>query len=260
MYSENFITSLREIVSIMDMSMKIISVTTVDGIHTLRVCDVKHAQAKYKVTIDDVEYTIEEVKSKDKTISISGGPAPTITYFELYKPFFFHGTPRETATEISGADHANEITPMIFLNEVFEEEGDFDEASAIGRKIAPYIYALGQRPDDKYSKDLQELYVEPMRRLMENLIATMRKQTQLFEMMEYSTKLMNYAKFGVYVTNSGVKANLFAIPLAGCSNNGNINLYAIEECCEDKCKTSNRILNEDGNYALSENNDFLIQE
>lgn len=261
-YSRSFISLLKEIVLIINRDMEIISATTVGGNFSLRVCDVKYAQKGYKVLIDDIEYKIESVDFNNKTIVVSGSVIPSVTFFRLYPVYFFHGTPRETATEISNPDHANLITPMVFLNETFEEGVSFDDLSAIDRVVKPGIYALGQRPEDKFSKDLQEFYVNPMRRLMELLIKTAKGQTQLFDMTDYKTSLVNYSKFGVYVTNAGVKKNLFAIPLAGCSNIGDIGLYATdEECCGSKCKTdTNRILNEDGSYCLGENYYFTNHE
>jgi hypothetical protein len=263
-YSRNFITLLKEVVLIIDRDMEIVSATdNGDGTFSLRVCDVKYAQKGYKVTIDDIEYKITYVDFKNKTITISGPSIPTVTFFRLYAPYFFHGTPRETATEVSNPDHANLITPMIFLNETFEEDSTFDDISSVDRVVKPGIYALGQRPEDKFSKDLQEFHVEPMRRLMELLIATAKKQTQLFDLTNYRTSIVNYSKFGVYVTNAGVKKNLFAIPLAGCSNIGDIGIYASDdECCQDdSCHTdSNRMLDEDGSYLLDEEYNFQNQE
>ena len=261
-YSRNFISIVKEVVLLIDRDMEIRSVTNDGNNFVLRVCDVKYAQKGYKVTIDDLEYKIEAVNFTNKTITVSGPSAPMVTFFRLYAPYFFHGTPRETATEAGNPDHANLVTPMIFLNETFEEEQDFSGTATVDRIIRPGIYALGQRPEDKFSKDLQDLYVNPMRRLMELFIDSAKRQTQLLDMTEYKTSIVNYYKFGVYATNSGVKKNLFAMPLSGCSNIGQIGLYAAdEECCSESCETeSNRILNEDGSWVLNENNNFANHE
>lgn len=258
MYSENFIKILEYITSRIDLGMIIKSFTSVGDIHTLKICDLKHAQAGYTISIDDISYEITSVDFANKLMVIEGTPAPTALYFELYPVYFYHGTARETATEMTGPDHANKFTPLIFLNEIFEEDADFDELSSIDREITPYLYALGQRPETKFSKDLQKLYVNPMRRLMEEWIKTAKRETNLIDMMEYKTKLVNYAKFGIYVNNTGVNANLFPIPLSGCSNNGTLKLYAKEECCEDACDTEDGLLSEDDEDLITQINDTLI--
>lgn len=264
MYSRSFISILDEIVSLINLDMEIKSITSAGDLHTLKICDLKHAQKGYSVVIGGVSYKITDIDFPNKEMVVEGSPDPTDTYFELYPVYFFYGTPRETSTEISkniqATSHSNSVTPMIFLNETFEEDANYEEESSIDREIAPFIYALGQRPEDKFSKDLQEDYVKPMRRLMEEFIKAAQKKTELIDMREYKTKLVNYSKFGVYVSNSGVNQNLFAMPLSGCSNNGTIKLYAKEECCEDECETDDQFLSEDDEDLISQNNDILIQE
>jgi hypothetical protein len=235
-YRTNFIDLIAETVGLIPLEMTIKSQTAgVGNDKVLSVCDVKWAQAGYKVTIGGKVYKITDVDFAESKITVNGADPISATTFDLYPIKFFHGTPRETVTEVDkkGSVHANDATPMIWLNETFEYDAQ-DEFSAIDGEVTPDIFALGQCPKDKFSKDLKDLYLNPMARLMEWFIYTAKQQTQWFSMNEYETRLINYSKFGVYVNNRGVDSNIFSMPLSGVSNKGKI-LVEKQFSCNHRC-------------------------
>lgn len=259
----NYLLRLIDIINdtmyLIDRSIAIESITTTGSSHELNVCDVKYAQEGRNVTIDGIAYEITEVRADDRVIVVEGATPITVTWFELYQVYFFHGTPVEVNQETTQEGHAHDYTPMIWLNEIFEENPNYDDALVIENEVTPMIFALGERPNDKLSKDLHEKYLQPMRRLMELFIDAIKKRTAVFEAREFNPRLTNYAKFGVYFSNKGVSTSLFSSLFSGVEMSADLLIISPSEC--RGCNKKSVILaSEDDEVLLSEDNETLIPE
>jgi len=150
----------------LEYSFFITSVTTnANGTFTLTGCNTYHLQPKFKVTIDEIEYTITAVV-RNTSITVSGSIAPTVgVTFSIYKPYYYHGTPTQIDNELTMINVDRNKTPLAFLNEELKEKY-FGGDSIIDREVPIKIYFLTPHDPVKFiSTDYHSQSIDPMREL-----------------------------------------------------------------------------------------------
>src|ERR1700751_1559070 len=111
-YKQSSIDIIDNIISSLEFPVEIKTyVNNGVGNHTLTVCDMYHAQPGFVVTIGGKKYTITDIIPATKlfceaptndVIKIKGDASNiTATTFDLYKPFFFYGTPIAEGMELA---------------------------------------------------------------------------------------------------------------------------------------------------------------
>ena len=118
---------VRELVSLMKFPFTIKSVVdNADGTYTLTTGSTHylHKGSNSLLTIDGNEYEILEVVI-NQSVKVKGSVIPVASTFNLPVPYFFHGTIRQTNTELSEELDMAKKTPMVYLLRPFSEEVDF---------------------------------------------------------------------------------------------------------------------------------------
>lgn len=166
---------------------------------------------KVKITaVTDTDITFVSFDSSKIIDSIA------VTQVYLYRPYFFHGSPREVNKELQlKTNDAAQKTPMLFLLEDFQEDFKDENESAIERESTFRLFFLTQANfQDWLVDDAYTHAIKPMGRLMQHFIDDLKKDHR-FEMDEFEYTKANHTKFGVYIQNVGVEKSLFSDSLAG---------------------------------------------
>jgi hypothetical protein len=197
---------------------------TVANTWQLNVDNLYHAVKGYIISIGGNNYTIVSVNDDTSPLQLTVTdptgllPAPTAqTSFNLYSPFFFHGMPRDSSAEMKQEQNAFNKYPMIWLMETFTETFYDDPEDANERDSQVKLYFLTDSQfETNQTNDLYEIYLLPMRRLLDSFIDMVNTQYSYFVQWNLKYNVTNYPKFGVYIRGKGVAENLFADNLTGC--------------------------------------------
>ncbi len=202
-------------------------VNLVGGNYVLTVDDIYHAQPTFTVTIGATVFKIADIDADASTITVtttatlSGTFWEDNTTFNLYTPYFFHGTPLATSAELLAIHRSKNKTPMIWFLEQFKER--FYNGSPIERESTIRIFFLTQAKHNEWqTDDAYHQAIQPMHRLAENFIDILEGYKDncrlVFDINEdfyYDT--INFSQFGVYINMKGTEENLFAAnQLSGC--------------------------------------------
>ena len=126
---------------------------------------------------------------------------------------------------------------MVWFLENFTDKFFDDAADTREREIRFRLFFLTQANHEKWLvNDSYHNAILPMRRLAENFIDKLRSLPARFDLISEEYELINYAKFGVYITNKGMEKSLFADKLAGCELNISLTVYKLD-ACQDDCIT-----------------------
>lgn len=232
---------LDEVVSGMEFPVSIKEVVlNDDGSQTLMCCDIYHAQTKFKVTINDLEYEITAISQAGESITVVPtfeGVAtilPGVTFF-LYKVFFFHGTPVTTQQDLQSENNADNKTPMIWRWEHDKEKFHRDEI--VERTSPEELYCLSQFPvtrETMKNDDIVTECVEPMRRLAENFMNELFKRSDLFSTDEQEYEIEAFPKFAIMAKNKGAGNAVLMDNLSGVGLFTTLELWYQSTC--DECE------------------------
>jgi hypothetical protein len=241
-YQRPIVDILRGCLESMTFPVTVNSVEVVLGTYVLSVCDIYHAQPSYKQTINDVLFKIEDIDADENTITLSTTEEieedfwDNITTFNLYTPYFFHGTPIATGeTELKQIKVKQDKTPLMWLLEQFKERGTDDELNVIERTVDLRLFFLTHDNQRDWKTDDAHRYaVQPMRRLAENFKRHLKTYKvdckRVFDADKLEYDFLNYARFGVYIKDRGVEKNLFSDSLAGVEFGVVLPLYRVQDC------------------------------
>lgn len=231
------------------------------GVNTIDiyVCDVFHAQVGFSITIGPNSFEIISVDDALNIITVTGTATITAPLcFHLYEPYFFHGTPRETNTEIVQQKDAFSKTPMFWLMETYTETFHDDPEDSHERDSDIRFFFLTQSSFAKQTEALHQDYLEPMKRLMQNFIEVYNAQRDIFEKWDFDYKVIPHTKFGVYINNLGYKAALFADQLSGIEVQATLKILKKDQC---GCRGEEvYFTDESGILFIGEDNQLLIME
>jgi len=193
--------------------------TTIDNggnSYTLGTCNTLHLQVGFSITIDTVNYLITEV-DKNTAITITGDVLPTEDSFEVYPPFYHHGTIISSAGELAQINNSNNKTPLIFLHETITDKFFNKVNSNLERETTLRMFFLTQSDwnnnttNNHYSKAL-----EPMRALVYNFINTLNRTRYIAPIEDYT--ITNHTLFANYLQDGYTEA-IFDKNLSGCELN-----------------------------------------
>lgn len=122
---------VEQLISEIDRTIEIDSIVdNLDGTCTIFTCDTKWVQSKedFSVTIDGNDFPVVSIVANE-SITIEGA-CPVVDSFEVYPPFFFHGTVSDTNSQLNNISNDDaDKTPMSYLYEPFVENMQDQESS-----------------------------------------------------------------------------------------------------------------------------------
>lgn len=205
-----------------------------DGTFTIETCNTYYLREKKTVTIDGQNYTVKSV-IKDTSFIVSGGVLPTVTEFDLYKPKFFHGTPKKIQEELSGIKKGQDKTPVFLLHEIVRENNlsrNFE--SVLEKEVDVQLFIMDTakfkewKTDDHYN-----VCIVPMRSLLELFVDEIIKDKKNFDTEELEFEVIPRANFGTFVDQRGYDRQLYTDYFSG--NQLNITLKIRKTQCVVKC-------------------------
>jgi len=208
-----------------------------DGTYTLAgVCDIHHIQPGFFVTIGGLKYRVKDyIKvSGILTIVLEAGihPLPAAPgSFELYKPFFFHGTPMMEEVELKKVSSLSKKTPMIYLPEPFRTKMDHTFNSSIDRRCDFTLCFLTQADIPKWlTKDFYHDAINPMNNLVQDFFSLLENSPLFYTTLQKGESTF-YAKFGINIKELGTKKLYFSENLSGVGVDLRLEIYKEEHCC-----------------------------
>lgn len=215
-YSHSIIDIMMQPFLLLDYSVVILSVVQNTASQTLFCKDIKHAQATFKVTINSIEYTIEDVNQNDESITVTGTGTITPGTFNLYPLYFYYGDAIEAGLELKKSDMASDKTPMFWMQRKFQQKFYEDISTSIERESSFSLFVLTQTQTNDYMvADSYHNCIEPMQRAAENLLAKMHEMTGLFNMIGLSVEIEDWTNLGVWLKEKGSVKLLWSEKLAG---------------------------------------------
>ena len=168
----------------------------------------------FKLLIDGNEYYITEV-IKDTSITVSGEVLPTSLSFNIYSPFYFHGTILATKSETDKIYDAVDKTPMIFLLETIRDEFKSVEERSERTSSLRMFFLTQSDWEDNNTNDHYTNAIEPMRSLVYNFIDSLKASNIINNFVTLEYTVINHTHFAEYVKGSYNNA-IFDANLTGC--------------------------------------------
>jgi len=231
MYKRSLIDIINGVVASMTFVVTITKVTAeAGGNYLLNVLDIYHAQKGWPVQINGKLYNIvswtDIPGQMTLTVNDPGGSGAIATgTFNLYAPEFFYGTPVDTTAELGKQNNAFNKYPMYWLLLNYKERFHDDPGNPIERDSTFKLYALtGDRAMQSMAQsDLNETYLKPMQRMMDNFIRRVngswggsnQQGIAVFDKYKLDYDMEPFLKMGVYVNGKGVPKALMSSPLTG---------------------------------------------
>lgn len=231
-YKRSFINILNDVITAMPTPVvTVFKVVAIDATNwTIYVDDFFYAAYNHRITIGGKMYKIisldDSIGNFKMNISWDTGNsgaiiAPVTGQFTLYPFFFFHGTPVDTAQELGALKQASNKYPMIWLWDDFKERMSWDPSTANDRETSCKLFFLDQAdPKIGPTDNRWETYINPMMKFRDNFMNYLQTQLQDFMIWGQETNDEYYSKFGVYISQKGVRESLLADNLAGVKMEG----------------------------------------
>lgn len=151
------------------------------------------------------------------SITVSGLTPPLALIFNIYSPFFIHGTVIATNAELQNTANSIDKLPMIWLHEVTKETVSVDESSALDRVSDCDFYFMVDCDFTNWRTIDHDLNaIQPMRNLINEFIKTITNSSGIGTLSQDYT-VTNHARWGTYVTDSGHTKGIFNDHLSGCN-------------------------------------------
>lgn len=217
----------------MKFSFTIDSVTdNMDGTYLLSTSNTHYLQANSNkmFEIGGIYYEILEVVINESLL-VKGDSEPVVSTFLLPVPYFFHGTIKQTNTELSEEIDMAFKTPMVYLLRPFTEDVDANDANdlIIDRNASLTLFFLTEANFvDWKTKDYDHNTLEPMWSMLNTFIETCKSSDMLDRLTTYTIE--DKIKFANYTSNGADKI-LFKDNLSG--KQLDINLPILATCCDE---------------------------
>lgn len=158
--------------------------------------------------------------------------AGTPIIFQMYTPKFFYGTPVERGNEDRQENKDVNKYPIIWLWMPFEPENDNDPEASHEAEVQCKIAFLCQNNSiDNLTAGLDELYLQPMKRLYEAFIDAINADMGPFDAVGTKFKPTPYPKFGIYAQNKGASKSLIMTGLTGWVLEPRLKVWAKPNVC-----------------------------
>lgn len=210
-----------------------------DGTFTLSgICDIHHIQPGFTITIDGVDFIVDDytqLANGDWNIILQAGTASLPIFprfFFLYKPFFFHGTPIQQEVELTKIPLDGK-TPMVYLMEPFVTVHDYSVMTSIDRRCTFTLCFLTQADIPKWlTEDFYHNAIKPMYNLAQDFWEII-INSNLFYNARQKSDITFHSKFGINIKQLGTPKLYFSENLSGVSMDIYLEIYAVENCCDD---------------------------
>lgn len=184
------------------------------GYYTLTTCDTLWLTLNRKITIGITEYTITELVP-NVSIKIKGIGAPSASSFDIYPPILMHGTIIATKIELNKKILSTDKFPLIYLHEITDENMDFPAESAIDKESDCDIHFLTDADFTNWAQAGHDQWaIKPMRNLL-NSFENALKSSNIVGVYQ-GGRVLDHAKWGVYITDAGHTKDIFSENLSGC--------------------------------------------
>lgn len=248
-YDDISIKIIQDVVNSLTFPVKILSVANNGGgKHTITMCDMYHAQPGFEVTIGGKKYMItqttpsvsSECGSRIYDVMKVKGDAATITAtdFEMYKPFFFYGTPIAQGVELGQENKATNKTPMYWLRlDQLSTTYYSDDLDARECDMDFTLYPLTQANHELWlTEQATNEAVIPMHRLAQIFVAKIKSKPERFATDDMTWDIPEvFPKFGVITINRGVEKSWWHDKLGGVGLRMNLTAYKQFSC--DECES-----------------------
>ncbi len=212
---------LQQFIEGMNFTSKIVSISGA----VVEVENVFHARKGSIVNFGATQYTVVSVDYSTEKITVSANVSGSPTSYSIQAPFFFHGTPYATSTQLSKIKSVDKV-PMIYLMEILRERGQaedsrFDTVADCSLFFLDVANGKDWSTDDHYSNAIM-----PMRNLVNAFIEQARQYSLFGEIGEYD--IITHVKFGQFQDLKGHVQSIFNELLSGIEIGVSI---PIKFCC-----------------------------
>lgn len=208
---------IQSIVEGLTFPMAIISVDEhTDGTTDIVVCDLYHTEPGRYLTIGGNEYFIQAIDDTTNTITVTTGQPITVSTFNLYGVYYFHGTHLDTEKQVEQIPNAPDKTPMVFLLIPYRERFFSSDLDTTEREVSATLFFLTQANFAAWSTgDAMSNAIKPMQRLQDVFIKALNDKPARFFTEELEYDNTNRPKFGVFVSSKGVQRSWQSTDLSG---------------------------------------------
>ena len=183
------------------------------GVYRLNSCDTLWLTLNRKVAIGATIYTITDLEP-NQWVKVSGSLAPSTDTFDIYTPFFRHGTIIATNEELNRKHLHTDKLPMIYLHEITRERFSSDPEIAQDRESECDLHFLTDANfRDWKVVDHYKYAIAPMRNLLFAFVNQLKNSTFVGEFDEYD--VLDHAKWGVFIADRGSEKGIFDDQLSG---------------------------------------------
>ncbi len=259
MTTEQTYDLLKPVIAQMDVTVTCSSVTdNMDGTYTFACPKTKWAGLGFEISILGNSYRITNVIF-NTSITVQGSVLPVVLTFDLYRPFFKHGTLKTVSAEQSSIIYFKQRLPLIWLREVVTERLHFDQMDAVDSDNDVQLYfATNSNLADWSQDNADTLGIAPMRSMVSEFIKALVVSQYVAEMTS-TGEVKSYKDFGIVDGK-----NVFNEPLCAVSLRITIPFLKGCECCEnpllDNRPAPGYVLDGDGNViqVLYSNETYTI--
>jgi hypothetical protein len=228
---------IREIVEGINKTIEIDSVVdNGDGTYTLLTCKTLYIQENFPITINSNDYTVTTVV-KNTSIVVKGDVLPTADSFDLYAPYYFHGTVIKTKNEMEtkkalNGDTQLAILPFTYLKEILRDKNfragsgsPFKKETDLQLFHLTYSDFTDWSTTDHYEKSVKQMTV-----MADLFIESANNHSLVAPFEDLPDTTTPRVNFGVYVDN-GNETRIFVDQLSGVEQTLTLRFYGDDDSC-----------------------------
>ena len=206
---------LRHVIENMENRVVFQSITdNGDGTYTIEACNTMWAMVGDIITVGNDEFTVTDVDPNVSMVVSGLVPFAPSVYFELKRPYYFHGTIRKTDNELKTITMGPEKFPMIYCFEIFRESYYQLKSDPRERTSSLRLFFLASADKNNWLTDTHyERAIKPLRNMVEAFIKYVDNRNGFSKLDEYET--VNRVDFGTFTEDNGNLKHLFTDHLSG---------------------------------------------
>lgn len=203
-----------------------------DTQYKIYTCDTKWLTLNRQIEIGADTFKVVDIQPNE-WILVSGDTQPSLQPFDIYSPFFVHGTVMASKAEFDQKLLSTDKTPMIWMHEITNERFFPLDENAIDRESqCDLFFLIDANFSDWKIQDHYKYAIMPMRNLLFQFEEVLRNYKDVGIYEDY--EVLDHAKFGVYVSERGHPTNIFNAELSGSQLKISIPfLKTLENCCQN---------------------------
>lgn len=224
-----------------------------NGTFTFTCNNTKWLTKGYSFTVITDVYKVVSIVP-NVSITVSGSTLPLAKTFDIYLPYFIHGTVIATNAELQNTANSIDKLPFIWLKEVTKETVSVDELDSLDRVSECDLYFMVDCDFSNWKTTDHDLNaIQPMRNLINEFIKVVSESAGIGTL-EQDYIVTNHARWGTFVTDSGHVKQVFNDHLSGC--NLKIQIPFLKGSCANDTILINKpapsyVLDTDGNIVAT---------